>query len=319
MTTTPPLRIIFAGTPAFAATHLQALLNWQSGRVIGVYTQPDRPAGRGKKLAASAVKELAQQHQLPLYQPASLRNADAQTELAALTPDVMVVVAYGLILPKEVLTIPRFGCINVHGSMLPRWRGAAPIQRAIEAGDSETGVTIMQMDEGLDTGPMLTIARCAIAADDTTASLYDKLALLGAPSLIATLQALAQGAALPQQQDDSLTCYAAKIEKSEALLDWQRSANALDRQIRAFNPEPIAYGNLHGQRIKIYRAQPGPSLNSTPGTIVGANSAGIDVACGEGSLRILSLQMPGGKVLSSQQVLNGHAELFKPGHCFDHA
>jgi len=315
-----PLRIVFAGTPTFAADHLQALLNWPGCEVVGVYTQPDRPAGRGKKLSASPVKELAQQHQLPVYQPASLRNAEAQAELQALQADVMVVVAYGLILPTQVLTAPKkFGCINVHGSILPRWRGAAPIQRAIEFGDSETGVTIMQMDEGLDTGAMLTIARCAIASDDTTASLYKKLAALGAPSLIATLQALAQGTAQPETQDESRTCYAKKIDKQEAALNWQLSADELDRQIRAFNPEPIAHATLGEQRIKIYRAQPGAAVAAAPGTIVSAGAKGIEVACGEGSLRILDLQMPGGKVLRSGQVLNGHAELFKPGNRFDHA
>jgi methionyl-tRNA formyltransferase len=231
----------------------------------------------------------------------------------------MVVVAYGLILPTAVLTAPRLGCINVHGSILPPWRGAAPIQRALEAGDSETGVTIMQMDEGLDTGAMLTIARCAIAPDDTTASLYQKLAALGAPSLIATLQELAQGTAQPEVQDESQTCYAKKIDKQEVALNWQCSASELDRQIRAFNPEPIANATLNEQRIKIYRAQPAAAVTAAPGTIVSASAKGIEVACGEGSLRILDLQMPGGKVLSSGQVLNGHAELFKPGNRFDHA
>ncbi|HSB95885.1 MAG TPA: methionyl-tRNA formyltransferase [Spongiibacteraceae bacterium] len=319
MTIEPPLRIIFAGTPTFAADHLQALLDWPGGQIIAVYTQPDRPAGRGKKLSASPVKELAQRHELPVYQPQSLRNAEAQAELQALQADVMVVVAYGLILPTAVLTAPRLGCINVHGSILPRWRGAAPIQRALEAGDRETGVTIMQMDEGLDTGAMLTIARCAIAPDDTTASLYQKLAALGAPSLIATLQALAQGTAQPETQDESQTCYATKIDKQEAALNWQRSAGELDRQIRAFNPDPIANATLGEQRIKIYRAQPGTAVAAAPGTIVSASAKGIEVACGEGSLRILDLQMPGGKLLSSGQVLNGNAELFKPGNRFDHA
>jgi methionyl-tRNA formyltransferase len=314
-----PLRIVFAGTPAFAADHLRALLDWPGCRIVAVYTQPDRPAGRGKKLSASPVKELAQQHLLPIYQPPSLRNAAAQAELQTLNADVMVVVAYGLILPKVVLDTPRLGCINVHGSILPRWRGAAPIQRAIEAGDNETGVTIMQMDEGLDTGAMLTIARCAIAPDDTTASLYQKLAALGAPSLIATLQALAQGNAQLQTQDESLTCYAKKIDKQEAALNWSRSAVELDRQIRAFNPEPVSHATLHEQRIKIYNAQLGPAVNAPAGTIVGASAKGIEVACGEGSLRILNLQMPGGKILNSGQVLNGHAELFKPGNRFDHA
>ena len=212
----PPLRIVFAGTPEFAAAHLRALLDWPGGEVIAVYSQPDRPAGRGKQLAMSPVKELALQHNLPVLQPLTLRDADAQAELRALQPDIMIVVAYGLILPAAVLDTPRLGCVNVHGSILPRWRGAAPIQRAIEAGDAETGVTIMQMDVGLDTGDMLNIARCKIAADETYGSLHDKLAEIGAPALIATLAQLAANSATPEKQNDALTCYAAKITKEEA-------------------------------------------------------------------------------------------------------
>ena len=314
----PPLRIVFAGTPEFAAAHLQALLDDAPGRVIAAYTQPDRPAGRGKKLAASAVKTLALAHDLPVFQPASLRSPEAQQELAALQPDVMVVVAYGLILPPTVLAIPRLGCINVHASLLPRWRGAAPIQRAIEAGDAETGVTIMQMDEGLDTGAMLDIARCPIAADDTAASLHDKLATLGPPALRQTLAALAAGTVRPQAQDDALSNYAAKIDKAEAALDWRRPAAELERRIRAFVPFPIAYTELDGERIKIHRAHV-DTASGEPGTVLRADGDGLVVVCGEGSLRILELQLPGGRALPVAAVLNGYPHLFNPGRRFDHA
>lgn len=313
-----PLRIVFAGTPEFAAAHLRALLDWKGGSVVAVYSQPDRPAGRGKKLAPSAVKALALQHDLPVLQPQTLRTDEAQAELRALRPDLMVVVAYGLILPAAVLTIPRLGCVNVHGSILPRWRGAAPIQRAIEAGDAESGVTIMQMDEGLDTGAMLNIVRCKIAIDETAGSLHDKLAAIGAPALITTLEQLAANSATPEQQNDALTCYAAKINKEDAAIDWQKSAAVLDRQIRAFNPSPVAYTAIDGERVKIYRALPETAANATPGKILSADKSGIVVSCGENScLRILSLQLPGGKVLSAGEVLNGRADLFVPGRIFD--
>ena len=315
-----PLRLVFAGTPPFAALHLQALLNWPGCEVIAVYTQPDRPAGRGKKLAPSAVKELALRHDLPVYQPVTLRNEAAQTELHALAADVMVVVAYGLILPQAVLDTPKLGCINVHGSILPRWRGAAPIQRAIQAGDQESGVTIMQMDAGLDTGAMLTIARCPIAADETAATLHDKLAAIGAPALITTLQALANGSVQAQRQDDSQSCYAAKIDKTEPLIDWRQPAITLDRLIRAFNPMPIAYTELHGERVKIYRCALGPITSAVPGTLIAADREAITVACGDGtSLRLLQLQLPGGKALTSAELLNGRGDLFQPGQRFDDA
>lgn len=315
---TRPLRIVFAGTPEFAAAHLRALLAWRGGEIIAVYSQPDRPAGRGKKLAMSPVKELALQHQLPVLQPQTLRNAEAQAELRALQPDIMVVVAYGLILPAAVLETPRLGCINVHASILPRWRGAAPIQRAIEAGDAETGVTIMQMDAGLDTGAMLNIARCAINAEETAGTLHDKLARIGAPALLHTLEQLAANTAQPESQNDALTCYAAKITKEEAALDWKKSARALNHQIRAFNPTPVAYGTLNGERVKIYRALPELITDTTPGEIIAAHRDGIVVGCGENScLRIVSLQLPGGKILSASEVLNGRAELFTAGHSFD--
>jgi methionyl-tRNA formyltransferase len=311
-----PLRLVFAGTPDFAAAHLRALLDWPGCEVIAVYSQPDRPAGRGKKLAASPVKQLALDHDLPVYQPQSLRHADAQAELRALAADVMVVVAYGLILPQPVLDAPRLGCVNVHASLLPRWRGAAPIQRAIEAGDAETGVTIMQMDAGLDTGPMLHTVRCPIAADETAATLHDRLAAIGAPALLETLAQLAAGTARPQPQDDSLGCYAAKIDKAEAVIDWHRPAAEIERRIRAFNPFPIACTDIGSQRVKIHAAAPAAG-SGEPGTLL--PGAGIRVACGEGALDLQVLQLPGGKALPARDVLNGHATLFTPGNRFEQA
>ncbi len=312
------LRIVFAGTPPFAATHLAALLAASDHfDVVAVYTQPDRPDGRGKQPQPSAVKTLALEHDLPVYQPLSLRDPAAQQELAALAPDVMVVVAYGLILPAAVLAIPRLGCVNVHASLLPRWRGAAPIQRAIEAGDAETGVTIMQMDEGLDTGPMLATARCAIAGDDTAASLHNKLAELGGPTLIATLAALAAGTAQAEPQPEAGACYASKIDKQEARLDWAQPASVLERRIRAFNPAPIAFTELEGSRIRIHRAHVSPAGSAAaPGTLLDASPDGLTVQCGEQALTITDLQLPGGKVLSAAAVLNGHAALLRPGVVF---
>jgi methionyl-tRNA formyltransferase len=311
--TPPPLRLVFAGTPDFAAAHLQALLDWPGCEVIAVYSQPDRPAGRGKRLAASPVKQLAQARGLPVLQPQTLRDAAAQAELAALGADVMVVVAYGLILPQAVLDSPRLGCINVHASLLPRWRGAAPIQRAIEAGDDETGVTIMQMDAGLDTGPMLNIARCPIAPDETAASLHDKLAILGAPALLDTLAQLAAGTASPQPQDDSQSCYAPKIDKGEGAIDWHRPAPEIERAIRAFNPFPVCHGDLAGTRIKVWRAALVPGRGE-PGQLLGGD--GIRVACGDGALALLELQLPGGRPLPARDILNGHAALFSAGQRF---
>ena len=218
-----------------------------------------------------------------------------------------------------MLTTPRLGCINVHGSVLPRWRGAAPIQRAIEAGDSESGVTIMQMDEGLDTGAMLRIARCAIGPRDSAGDLHDRLAELGPPALIETLAALAQGETRPEPQDNALSNYAAKIEKAEAAIDWNLDAHTIDRRIRAFNPFPIAYTTLRGERVKLYRAEPGPSVAAPAGTLVSADASGFLVACGTGSLKILELQLPGGKVLDCAAVLNGRADWFAPGQHFENA
>ncbi|RLQ22088.1 methionyl-tRNA formyltransferase [Seongchinamella sediminis] len=311
------LKLIFAGTPAFAAIHMRALIDSEH-QLIAVYTQPDRPAGRGKKLQASPVKQTAEAAGVPVYQPASLRDRDEQARLAALGADAMVVVAYGLILPPEVLAAPRLGCLNVHASLLPRWRGAAPIQRAIEAGDRETGSTIMQMDAGLDTGAMLATARCAIGAHTTAASLHDELARIGAPLLVEVLSDLPGYQAGATTQDDSQASYASKISKAEAELDWQRPAIELDRCIRAFNPFPICFTHLQGQRIKIWQARPAGSapLPETAGTILRADRDGILVNCGSGQLAIERLQLPGGKALSAAEVVNGSAELFAAGACF---
>lgn len=314
------MKIIFAGTPDFAALHLQALLD-SSHQVVAVYTQPDRPAGRGKKTRPGPVKQLALQHQLPVYQPLSLRNDEAQAELAALQADIMVVVAYGLILPQAVLDTPRLGCINVHASLLPRWRGAAPIQRAIAAGDNETGITIMQMDAGLDTGAMLHKVRCNISADDSAASLHDKLAVLGGPALLHCLQQLAEGSAVATAQDDSASCYAEKINKQEAALDWRLSAEVLARQVRAFNPFPASWAEYQGQRIKCWQAQPltDQSSDSAAGTIVAVSRQGIVVRCGEGCLALQQLQLPGKRAMTAEQLINGHPELFVSGQRFSNA
>lgn len=307
------LNIIFAGTPDFAARHLQALLDSEHN-VIAVYTQPDRPAGRGKKLTPSPVKVLAEQAGIPVHQPESLRNEQAQAELAALGADIMVVVAYGLILPQAVLDTPRLGCINVHGSLLPRWRGAAPIQRAIWAGDAETGVTIMQMDKGLDTGAMLHKASLAIAPDDTSASLYDKLAAIGPQALLHTLAQLAMGKAVAEPQDDAQANYADKLSKEEALIDWRQPAAHIERCVRAFNPWPVSYFMLAGHNIKVWQAQAlDDASGQPPGTLLKAGKTGIDVATGDGVLRLLSLQPPGKKAMSCQDLLNARQDWFEPG------
>jgi methionyl-tRNA formyltransferase len=311
-----PLRIIFAGTPDFAARHLQGLLN-STHQLVAVYTQPDRPAGRGKKLQASPVKQLALAHDLPVFQPTSLRDEQAQDALNQLAADVMVVVAYGLMLPQAVLDAPRLGCLNVHASLLPRWRGAAPIQRAIEAGDPETGITIMQMDAGLDTGDMLSCSRCAIGADTTAASLHDELAELGVPQLLQVLDKLpaTQAAAIPQKEAG--TTYAEKISKSEAEIDWQRSATELDHAIRAFNPFPVCFSKLSGERVKVWTAAAvDEESDATPGTLVRADRDGIVVQCGKGQISIQTLQLPGGKPLSAEQILNARSAQFCPGQKF---
>jgi len=310
------LRIIFAGTPEFAAQHLSALIE-DNQNIVGVYTQPDRPAGRGKKLQPSAVKLLALENDLPVYQPPNFKNSAHVSDLASLKADVMVVVAYGLILPESVLNIPTFGCINVHASLLPRWRGAAPIQRAIEAGDTESGVTIMQMDQGLDTGDMLAKASCAIESRDTATQLHDKLVDIGKPALLDTLKQIVSGQVSPEPQDGSRATYAHKIQKSEGLLNWTLDASTLDRKIRALNPFPICYSELGEQRIKIHQAFVLEAHSSNqPGEIIAASAQGLDVQTGQGTLRIERLQMPGKKVLPVADILRGYADLFRPGTFF---
>ncbi|MBL0458709.1 methionyl-tRNA formyltransferase [Aeromonas enteropelogenes] len=307
------LKLIFAGTPDFAARHLAALLS-SDHEVVAVYTQPDKPAGRGQKLTASPVKELALAHNLPVYQPASLRNEEAQAELASLGADLMVVVAYGLILPKAVLDTPHLGCINVHGSLLPRWRGAAPIQRAIWAGDAETGVTIMQMDVGLDTGAMIRKVSCPIAADETSTSLYDKLAELGPQALVDTVDVMAAGNTTAEPQDDALANYAQKLSKEEARIDWTMDAVAIERCIRAFNPWPISWCEVAGQTIKVWQAEViEHEHGQSAGTLLKADKQGIDIATGKGVLRLLTLQPPGKKAMSVTDLLNSRRDWFEPG------
>jgi methionyl-tRNA formyltransferase len=315
--TKSPLRLVFAGTPEFAALHFQALIESEH-QLLAVYTQPDRPAGRGKKLQASPVKQLAESAGIPVRQPVSLKDAQAQQELAALGADALVVVAYGLILPQAVLDAPRLGCLNVHASLLPRWRGAAPIQRAIAAGDSETGITIMQMDAGLDTGDMLASGGCAITGTTTAASLHDELASLGAPLLLQVLEDLPAHQAAASRQDDSLACYANKILKPEAAIDWGQPAEVLDRLIRAFNPFPVCFSALDGERVKVWQAEPAGNapLPEPPGTILRASRDGLLVNCGAGQLNLRQLQLAGGKVLTVEQLLNARAELLAPGKRF---
>ncbi|SNY48840.1 methionyl-tRNA formyltransferase [Arsukibacterium tuosuense] len=310
---TQPLRIIFAGTPDFAARHLQALID-SPHLLVAVYSQPDRPAGRGQKLQPSAVKQLAEQHQVPVYQPKSLKKAEAQAELAALDADVMIVVAYGLILPLAVLQSPRLGCINVHGSLLPRWRGAAPIQRAIWAGDQQTGITIMQMDEGLDTGAMLSKVSCPIEPTDTSASLYAKLAELGPKALLSALAQLPTLQAIAEEQNDNEACYAEKLHKEEGLLDFSKSAAALNREIRAFNPWPASYLQLPQGTVKIWQASWQNTDHQAPaGQILAAGKKGIEIACASGVLVLTTLQPTGKKPMAVADFLNGRADWFKVG------
>jgi methionyl-tRNA formyltransferase len=307
------LRIVFAGTPDFAARHLAALLSSEH-EVIAVYTQPDRPAGRGKKLTASPVKTIALEHDIPVYQPENFKSDEAKQELADLNADIMVVVAYGLLLPQVVLDTPKLGCINVHGSILPRWRGAAPIQRSIWAGDAETGVTIMQMDIGLDTGDMLKIATLPIEASDTSASMYEKLAGLGPDALIDCLADIATGKAEPVKQDDELANYAKKLSKEEARIDWNDDAAHIERCVRAFNPWPMSHFEAAENSIKVWESRVADQTSDKPaGTILQADKTGIYVATGNGVLVLEQLQVPGKKAMSVQDILNSRASWFEVG------
>jgi methionyl-tRNA formyltransferase len=300
-----PLRIVFAGTPGFAVPSLLALRS-AGHDICAVYTQPDRPAGRGRQLAASPVKQNA--IGLPILQPKSLRNGDAQNQLAALQPDLIVVVAYGLLLPAAVLATPRLGCINVHASLLPRWRGAAPIQRALLAGDRESGITLMQMDVGLDTGPILAQTAISLSTTMTSGELHDQLALLGAQTLVRLLPDLAAGKITPQSQDEALVTYAPKLEKTEAELDWSRSALDLMRQVLAFNPWPVAQTQADGRILRIWQAeaQTTGANEAVPGTVIRETSAGIDVATGAGVLRLTKLQVPGKRPLAVADFVNAY-------------
>jgi methionyl-tRNA formyltransferase len=308
------MRLIFAGTPEFAAAALVALI--EAGHDVAlVLAQPDRPAGRGMRLAPGPVKQLALRHGLSVLQPAALKDAEVQARLAAVNADAMIVAAYGLLLPPAVLTIPRLGCLNIHASLLPRWRGAAPIQRAILAGDPETGITIMQMDSGLDTGGMLLRAALPIADNDTAQTLHDKLAALGASSIVSALKQLELGTLQAQPQDDSAATYAAKLSKAEGLIDWHKSAAELARAVRAYNPFPVAQARLQAEIWRIWQAQAVQRSEGSPGEILQADKDGILVRCGEGALLLKELQKAGGKRLPASSFLAGNP--VRPGDRFE--
>ena len=326
------LKLVFAGTPAFAAGHLQALID-AGHNIVAVYTQPDRAAGRGKKLQPSPVKQVAQQHQLPVFQPASLKDTDAQRELSALNADLMVVVAYGLLLPQAVLDIPRLGCINVHASLLPRWRGAAPIERAILAGDKQTGVTIMQMDAGLDTGAMIHKIETPIYADDDRQTVENRLADLGCRALIHTLENFDSLASSAEPQTNDGTTYARKLEKSEALIDWSQTADEINRSIRAGIGRNPAYTFINGERIRFIRAQVlSGKQNQSPGTILGTvelvdshapenvaqgqSVKSLRIACRDGELALQQVQLPGKNVMSVTDLLNARRAMVESGKQF---
>jgi methionyl-tRNA formyltransferase len=309
------MKIIFAGTPTFAARALEALLEARH-EVALVLTQPDRPAGRGMQTTASAVKVLAQQHGLTLLQPHSLKQSGLDAQLAAISADVMVVAAYGLILPAAILSIPRLGCLNIHASLLPRWRGAAPIQRAILAGDLETGITIMQMDQGLDTGAMLLQKSIPIAQNDTAQTLHDKLAIMGAYCIVEVLTLLQQGRLAATAQDETAASYAPKLEKVEAEIDWRLDAEQINRTVRAFNPHPGAYSRVREIPLKIWQAEVAASTAGSHGEVVATGREGITVACGNGTLLLKIVQKPGGKRMNAREFLAGYP--VQPGDHFEY-
>ena len=305
------MNIIFAGTPEFALPSLQRLLVSEH-QVLAVYTQPDRPKGRGRRLLMSPIKQFALEKNIPVCQPVSLRDANEQEKLKEWQADIMVVVAYGLILPPSVLAIPPLGCINIHASLLPRWRGAAPIQRAILAGDTETGISIMQMDEGLDTGQVLQEVACEIEKTDTSQTLQDRLARLGAEALLTSLRVIQQGNYQLQTQDDNESIYAKKIDKAEAEIDWRQSAEVIDRMIRAFNPKPVAYTFVDKLLLRVWSATVlDQTSNHSPGIIVKVTPEGIDVMTACGLLRLLQLQLPGGRCLPVSELLHSKSHLFR--------
>jgi methionyl-tRNA formyltransferase len=310
------LRIVFAGTPEFAAVALKSLLT-SGHEIVAVYTQPDRPAGRGRKLTPSPVKQLALDHQLPVEQPLNFKQQDTIDALGAYRADLMIVAAYGLLLPENVLNLPRYGCMNIHASLLPRWRGAAPIQRAILAGDNETGITIMQMDIGLDTGAMLLKKATPISQDDTAASLHDRLAVLGGEAMLEVLQQLMQNKLQREKQNDALACYARKLHKDEAWINWQNDIEHISRQIRAFNPWPIAQTQYHEDIIRIHAAaMTTNSSSAAAGEILVYDKSGLYVACQNGVLRIDKCQLPGARAMSVAELYNGHPQLFTHGTRF---
>ncbi len=301
-----PLKIIFCGTPEFSVPTLQALID-SPHEIRAVYTPPDRPAGRGRKLMSCPVKQLAEKNDLAIFQPKTLRDLEEQKNLENLRPDLMVVVAYGLILPPEVLSIPKYGCLNVHASLLPRWRGAAPIQRAILSGDKITGVTIMQMDKGLDTGNMLLKRTCDILPEETSEKLHNRLSVLGAEALIEVLTLIEENALHPEKQDDSKSSYAAKITKEEAKINWQEPAEKIHNLIRAFNPWPVAFTDFKGQTLRIWQAEISQGkTNAKPGILINLHKTSFDIATGDGTLRVLEVQMPNAKRVSASDFINAH-------------
>ena len=307
------LKIIFAGTPDFAASALSALIESEQD-IVAVYTQPDRPAGRGRKLRASPVKEVALKHDIPVLQPEKLIDSETHDVLRAFNADVMIVAAYGLILPQAVLDIPRLGCLNIHASLLPRWRGAAPIQRAIAAGDKESGITIMQMNAGLDTGDILLLSSCSINDNDNGGNLHDRLAEMGAKTILEVLKDLDSDKIKPIQQDDSLAIYARKLDKKEAIINWQDSAENIERLVRAFNPWPVAFTYIYDKTLRIWQAQALPNNSELEaGTIISTNKKGVDISCGEGTLRLLKLQPSGSKAMDVASFMNGHAKQLPVG------
>lgn len=309
----PSLRIIFAGTPDFAAISLSALIK-SDHQIVAVYTQPDRPAGRGRKLRASPVKEVALEHEIPVFQPDNLKETEAQEIMRSFNADIMIVAAYGLILPQVVLDIPRLGCLNIHASLLPRWRGAAPIQRAIAAGDTESGITIMQMNAGLDTGDILQLTSCPISDNDNGGSLHDRLAEIGATAILESLENLENKKLKPVVQDDALATYAHKLDKKEAQINWHNSAIEIDRSIRAFNPWPVSFTQFDDKTIRIWQAQVLEQDSQEPaGTVISCDKKGIDISCGEGTLRLLKIQPSGSKAMDVAAFMNGHAKQLPVG------